>query len=171
MATNATSIDSELTSLRYAVESTPCVLPAAPKWQEVGLRSYSGDFGQTIESVSNKIIGGGRSSIKGRPTRKTVAAGFEIALQQYNLQPLLPGFFYAYAKEAGTTDPLRTSSTDAKVTGVAADGYDGTGFTAANKFVKPGNSQLLVFARGFALSANNGLKRVTAVSALSLIHI
>ena len=168
MATNATSIDSELTSLRYAVESTPCVLPTAPKWQEVGLRSYSGDFGQTIESVSNKIIGGGRSSIKGRPTRKTVAAGFEIALQQYNLQPLLPGFFYAYAKEAGTTDPLRTSSTDAKVTGVAADGYDGTGFTAANKFVKPGNSQLLVFARGFALSANNGLKRVTAVTATKL---
>ena len=121
MATNATSIDSELTSLRYAVESTPCVLPAAPKWQEVGLRSYSGDFGQTIESVSNKIIGGGRSSIKGRPTRKTVAAGFEIALQQYNLQPLLPGFFYAYGKEAGTTDPLRTASTDAKVTAVATD--------------------------------------------------
>ena len=169
MGTPVTSIDSELTSLRVSVEATSCMLPATGIiWQELGVRSYPGDFGQVITSASNKIIGGGRSSIKGRPITADVSAGFEIALQQYNLQPFLPAFFFAYAKESGQTDPLRAGTSPAKVTGVLADGFTGTGFTVANKFEKPPNSQLLVLARGFALPANNGLKRVTAVTATKL---
>ena len=169
-------IDSSCTRFAFAREDHGRIgvlyQPAGPgsdNWFTLSPLSY-GDFGATIESVSDEPIGSGRAPLKGSPVRKTVNCSFEISLRQRNVQRLFPGFFYTLAHEAGTTDAFyrTTGTTDTELTSITATTFVGRNFTANNGWGVPAGGSLLVVGQGFSEPNNNGLHVVTGVSATAL---
>ena len=160
-------ISSDCTSLSYTIEESITKLPANPVWKLVSPTSYSGEFGANVEYMVDEPIGSGRSTKKGIPVNKTVPAGFESSVRQEWLQPFLPGFFFNHAIETPNTNTFNRTSSSATLTGVTATAYTGTGFTAANGFSSATDSQLL-YASGFAIEGNNGLKQAGTIQAASI---
>lgn len=146
-------IDSNITGLRYAVESSLGVLPAAASqfWFPFEPNSYS-DFGGQITTVARNPINPSRQRKKGVVTDLDASGGFNTDLTQTNLRDILQGFMFA---------DLRTkqSFTGAQTVTAASDTYGATGihtgFFAGD----------LILASGFTNTANNGLKNVTAAAA------
>lgn len=139
-------IDSNVTGLRYAEEDSIGVLPGSPVWYPLEPNSYK-DFGGQIARVARNPINDGRQLKKGVTTDLDASGGFLMDVTYENLQDILQGFFFA---------DLRTKA-ELSVATVDGSGNDyepasgGTGYQAGD----------LLFAKGFANAANNGLKLVT----------
>ncbi|CAA2409753.1 Phage Major Tail tube protein [Xanthomonas phage Suba] len=159
-------IDGGLTGLRIAEEVCLKELPTQaidgfdPTWHTREPNSYS-DFGGDVTLVAREIIDPSRQNKKGRPTDLDASGGWNEDLTQSNIGWLAQGFFFANAREAGSTDPFDptkkiaiTAVTSADKRYAAASGLDA--IFAEGQLVK---------ASGFASASNNGLKRVTAVAA------
>lgn len=160
------TIDSNVTSLRYAEEISYKTVDGTVSWIPLEPNSYS-DFGGQISTVARNPISESRQRKKGVTTDLDASAGFNTDLTQSNLQDILQGFFWADLREKPTNAPNNG-------TPFTIDNVDGTGedyetvagdFTAAPAGFLVGD---LIFAANFGDPANNGLKRVTAVAALSL---
>ena len=156
-------IDSACTSVSFAVEYSIGQLPTSGvKWYPLAVNSY-GEFGATIESVSDEPIGSGRAPLKGSPVRKTVSAGFEVSLRQRNIQRFLPGFVYNLGTERGTTDEFYIRSVGSTVlSSVQATTFTCVDCTVAKGWDIPAGGSLLVVGQGFRSEKNNGLHVVTA---------
>ena len=156
-------IDSACTSVSFAVEYSIGQLPdSGVKWYPLAVNSY-GEFGATIESVSDEPIGSGRAPLKGSPVRKTVSAGFEVSLRQRNVQRFLPGFVYNLGTERGTTDEFYIRSVGSTVlSSVQATTFTCVDCTVAKGWDIPAGGSLLVVGQGFRSQKNNGLHVVTA---------
>lgn len=176
-------IDSNVTGLRFAEESAAIkVLPTAPAnqiWYPLEPNEYN-DFGGQVSTVARSPINPARQRKKGGAVDLDASGGFQSDLTQENLQRLMQGFMFADFREkantngfgreatynaAGAVDVASTKITISNVDGTTED-YDTAGdFTAGSQPFRVGD---LIFARGFTNTANNGLKRATAVAATAI---
>jgi hypothetical protein len=152
-------VDANFTGLRYAkeVQGQPGVLPGeegnggVAVWQELEPNSYS-DFGAEVTTTARSPITAGRQKKKGRVTDLDASGGFQIDFTGNNMVDLLDTFMFADWRAAPTRTQIEsvTAATDryTKV-GAFADGYE------------VGD---LIFASGFVVPANNGLKSVAGVN-------
>lgn len=174
-------INSNFTALNWAEEAGPKVLPtAAQVWYPGEPNSYS-DFGGQVETIARNPINPSRQRKKGSAVDLEASAGYETDLTQENLQRQLRGFMFANYREKPDTQSFNSEvvyASDGTVATAADpiiitnvdgtnDEYDNTGddFTASPGGFLVGD---LVLASGFTNAANNGLKRVTSVAALTL---
>lgn len=151
-------IDSNVTGLRYAWEECLKQLPASPVWHALEPNSYN-DFGATINTVARNPINPSRQRKKGTTVGVDATGGFNQDLTFNNTTDLLQGFFFAGAREKATTQPM--NGTAITITGATA--ADDTYAAAAGLDVFEAGD--IVLASGFAITANNGLKTVTAADA------
>lgn len=153
MAANA-KIDSNVTGLRFAEEASFGVLPTspAPTWYALEPNSYN-DFGGEISTVARNPINAGRQRKKGVTTDLDASGGFEQDITQTNVQRLMQGFMFADLRK-------KAEKTVATLSGspVAYQVTSGTDFKVGD----------LLFAKDFELTANNGLKKVTAAASGSV---
>src|SRR5579859_2734571 len=160
-------LDSNITGLRFAEESTIGVLPAAAKqvWYPLEPNSYN-DFGAQTKTVARMPINPSRQLRKGVLTDLDPAAGFTNDLTQDGLNRMLQGFFVANFREDFDTNSFNnpTSAVSLVVNashkyelayGDTGDDGDGLADLVAND---------LISFTGFAKNANNGLKLVSSVS-------
>jgi len=153
-------VDANFTGLRYAkeVQGQPGVLPGeegnggAPIWHEIEPNSYS-DFGAEITTTARSPITAGRQKKKGRVTDLDASGGFQIDFTGNNMVGLLDTFMFADWRTAATRD--RFESVTAATDRYTKTGAFGSGFAAGD----------LIFASGFVIDANNGLKSVVGVNA------
>ena len=153
-------VDANFTGLRYAkeVQGQPGVLPGeegnggVAVWQELEPNSYS-DFGAEVTTTARSPITAGRQKKKGRVTDLDASGGFQIDFTGNNMVDLLDTFMFA---------DWRSTPTRTQIEGVVAatDRYMKTGAFGAGYAVGD-----LIFASGFAVPANNGLKSVVGVNA------
>ena len=140
-------VDSNITSLRYALEASLGTLPTTPIWEPVEPNSYA-DFGGSVTTVPRNPINPSRQRRKGVVTDLDVSGGYTSDVTFENMQALLPGYLFADKRE----------KTNQPVTAVAAAGTyaiaDTAGFVIGS----------LIWAEGFSNSANNGFYRVTGVA-------
>lgn len=157
----ANKIDSNVTSFSIAEESSLGVLPGSPFWLGVNVNSYS-DLGAGVEKVARAPIDGTRQNSKGSVAKISSSGGIAVDLTRETLSRLFQGFMFADA-----TDPFSTwprNGTKINITSVAASTgvYNAasglTGFIVNN----------LVLCTGFNNPANNGVYKVTAVTATAL---
>lgn len=162
MAT-VSKIDSNVSGLRVAKESTIGVLPGTPVWYPLEPNSY-GDFGGNITTVARETINDARSRQKGVTTDVEASGNFEADLTQDSLQHLWEGLFYAgYAKKA---ERFNNHTADSVITLVDATTQDFT-FTTGDVF-RAGD---LVFASGFTNAGNNGLHLANTVSGATSLSV
>lgn len=173
--TGVSKIDSNATGLRFTEEAAVCVLSDLPVWYELEPNSYS-DFGGQVTTAARSPINAGRQRKKGTPVDLDASGGYQQDLTQENFQRLLRSFFFANYTEKTDTDSF---------TQEPIYNPDGTQATASTKItitaIDDGNDEYdaasgldsflvnhLVFARGFPVNANNGLKTVTSAAATAL---
>lgn len=138
------------TALSYAIEQTIGVLPGAPVWHELEPNSI-GTFGATISTVARSPISKNRQRRKGTTTDLDSAVDWEGDLTLSHFTDFAEAFCFSVA-------------VNQNLNFVGGDGT-ATGYTVAalvsaqsNKlhFNATGNTSL-VFARGYAVAANNGI--------------
>lgn len=156
----ANKIDSNVSGLRYAEESSLGVLPGTPTWFQLEPNSYK-DFGGKISTTARNPISASRQRKKGVVTDLEANGGFNQDLTFGNTFRLLQSFFFAAAREKFNTQPLNGNAV--AVTSVTASSKI---FAAASGFSFLVNS--LVFASGFNNATNNGLKVAAAATATAL---
>jgi len=153
----ANKIDSNITGLRYAEEVSLRTLPASPIFYPLEPNSYS-DFGGQISTIARNPINPSRQRKKGVTTDLDASGGFNQDLTINNTTRLLQGFFFADIRQKKSTQPMNgtavpiTAVTGSSKTFAAASGL--AGFLAGQ----------LVLAKGFGVTANNGLKQVGTAS-------
>lgn len=154
--------DSNTTSLHFAEEATPGVLPGSPVWYALEPNSYS-DFGSSIKTTTRSPITATRQKKKGGVSDLDAVGGFGHDFTQTNLQRLLQGFVYADALEKPDTKPF--NGTAVTLTAIATSDDSFAAASGLDVFL-PGH---LVLSSGCALSANNGLKTVVSAIATKVV--
>lgn len=150
----ANKIDSNLTGLRYAAESAIGVLPATGViWNPLEPNSY-GDFGGTNTMLARAPINPSRQRQKGVVTDRESSSSFESDLTLDNMYDLLQGFFFAL---------WRKKDTD------AVSAVTGASYTVTTPQGSDWRAGDLVFGKGHAIAANNGLKLATASTATTVV--
>jgi hypothetical protein len=153
----ANKIDSNITGLRYTPEASLGVLPGSPVWTPLEPNGY-GDFGGQLTTMAREPISPSRQRKKGVVTDLDASAGFSTDLTQDNLTELLAGFMFAAwrlkARFGGSGGITAVDGSTEEYQ--AASGLDA--FAVGD----------LLLASGFTNDANNGLKRVTSVTATDL---
>lgn len=160
----ANKIDSNVTGLRFAEESSLKTLPGSPVWYPLEPNSYS-DFGGQIATVARNPINPSRQRKKGVTTDLDASGGFNQDLTFNNTTRLLQGFFFADIREKKTTAPMNASAT--AITGVTGATKTYAAATGLLGFL----ASHLVMASGFGVTANNGLKSVASASTASAVVI
>jgi hypothetical protein len=139
-------IDSNETSLAYSEENGIGVAAVSPIWHGLEPNTYA-NMGGKLTLLARRPINSSRQRKKGEITDLTAAAAFNQDFTLKNTQDILQGYMFADFRQKATVAP----------TGCGAAGYavvSEAGFTTGS----------LIFVTGFALAANNGFKRVTAVA-------
>lgn len=153
--TAATGQDSNLSSVRYAVESTIGVLPGSPVWNLMEPNSEP-EFGVKLETVERDPIRSDRMSLKGSIVDRVAGVQIEQDFIVDNQPELMQGFMFA---------PLGIKAESTAITGVTA--VDDTFAAASGLDAFAAND--LVFASGFTNPANNGLHLVSSATATTLV--
>ena len=151
------SIDSNVTGLRYALEDSLGVVSGDEIWIPLEPNSYN-DFGGNFVKVARNPINDSRQRKKGVVVGLDAVGGFVTDLTQVNMQDILQGFMFADFRnkvEFGGAGEITN------VDGVTEDYDAASGLDA----FQAGD---LVFAAGFTNTENNGLKTVTAAAATAL---
>lgn len=151
-------IDSNSTGLRIAEEEPGSigVLPVTPVWIPFEPNSYA-DFGGNVGTVARRPIEPGRQLRKGTAVSLDASGGFNIDLTQDNMTDFLQGLMFADIEEPESFSAV----TNVDGTANEYDAASGLAFLVGD----------LIWATGFADAANNGLKRVTSVTAATNIGV
>ena len=155
--TKVLKIDSSSVGLYMAKEQSINVLPSTPVWQQLE-PSEIGDVGGETTQTSRTIIRPDRQNSRGAITDLSASADFTQELSQNNALELFQGFCFAQAHEPFTTKPLNSAGTTVSC---SADTYTLTDATFDTSSV---GADSLIYAHGFTVSANNGLKTVDTVA-------
>lgn len=148
-------IDSNVTGLRIAEETSIGTLPGTPDWIPFEPNGYN-DFGGQLSLVARNPINPDRQRKKGVITDLDASGGFTIDLTQTNLQDIMQGFMFAdFRAKTEFTGFTNVDGTNEDFE--AASGLDD--FAAGD----------LVFGTGFSETANNGLHLVSSAAAASLV--
>ena len=158
-------VNTNNTSLRYAIESSTGVLPASPAWRIAEFNSI-GAYGATITTTVRRPISQDRGRKKGTVTDLESTAEFETDLTVDALTDFAEGFVFAeYANKefdlkasSGTVPPPAASSSVYTIDAATALLAGKIQFTASQYAT-------LVFAKGYTNAGNNGLKPITADTA------
>lgn len=142
---------SNQTGLRVAEEVTPQVLPGSPVWMPAEPNSYD-DFGGEIKTVARAPIAADRQLRKGTVTDEDASVGYQTDFTTKSLISTIQGFMFANWRKKTELTP----------SAVAAGSYT----VPANGTNFPANS--LVFAEGYTIPGNNGMKLVTASTATAV---
>lgn len=145
-------IDSNVTGLRYAEETSLGILPGNPTWYPLEPNSYA-DLGGEFTLLARNPINAGRQRQKGVTVDLDAAGGFnQDFVMSEDFIRILQGFFFADIREKDYVTAITA------VVGSSSDWY-----AKSNSFgaARVGD---LYFAKGFGIAANNGLKLVDAVS-------
>ena len=152
------SIDSNVTGLRIAEETSLGVLPGSPEWVQYEPNSY-GDTGAEISTVARNPINDSRQRSKGVVTDLDSNLAFTTDMTQTNLQSVLQGFMFADFREKGT-EIVTAVDIDAS----NPDEYEvasTTGFQVGD----------LIQGQNFTNAANNAINAVTAVVADTSVEV
>lgn len=164
----ADKVDSNITGLRFAEEASLKVLPGTAGvdavWWPLEPNSYK-DFGGQTATVARNPINPSRQRKKGVTTDLDASGGFVQDLTTNNSTRLLQGFFFADAREKKNTAPL--SGAAIPLTSAVASTKKYGAASGMGTFI----SGALVYASGFGVAANNGLKTLSAVSATDVTTI
>jgi len=156
-------IDSNSTGLRFCEEASLGVLPAAAAqlWYPAEPNSYS-DFGGQVKTLARRPINASRQNQKGVIVDLDASGGYNTDVTKTNTLRLLRGFFFAAMREPYDSYAIEDSSpvVDIAVDGTAND-YESAAFGLGGEVI----ANHLLFASGFAIAANNGLKVVDALVA------
>ena len=153
-----TKIDSNVTGLAFAEETTPKVLPGSPTWYALEPNSYN-EFGGEISSVARAPINVSRQRKRGTTTDLDVSGGFNHDITQNNLTRLFQGFMFANYHEKADT----ASFGSAAVVITAVDGTNDQYEAASGLDVFRAGD--IILASGFTTAANNGIKVLDSVAA------
>lgn len=148
------------TTLAYAIESSPGVLPGSPTWKTLEPNNI-GKYGAEITTVARNPISALRQRRKGTVVDLDAASEHDADLTIASLVDFAEGFLYAAATNADLTFVGRS--------------VNGTGFIipaataaqAAKLQFTSGGPISLVFAAGYQNAANNGMKPLTADTGLA----
>lgn len=155
-------IDSNITGLAFAEETTLKTLPGTPVWYGLEPNSYS-DFGGELSTVARAPIDPSRQNKKGTITDLDASGGFNIDFTKSNLTRLLQGFFFADARELPNTKALNAAAVT--LTGVAASSKTYAAASGLGAFT----ALQLIYASGFSNATNNGLKTVASSTAGTVV--
>ena len=161
--------DSSLTGLRYCVETSLGVLPAAASqiWYPAEPNTYS-DFGGTIKTIARQPINVSRQNHKGVTADVDAAAGYNTDMTATNLLRLMQGFMFADAREPYDSQSLNAAAiADIAVTNSSHE-YTSAAFGLTGKHMLV-NSMILV--SGSANAVSNGLKIVSTITADTTIIV
>jgi len=151
-------------SLRYAIESSVGTLPGTPLWQVLEPNSV-GNYGASITTVPRNPISNTRQQRKGSVVDLESAVEFETDMTKDSLLDFIEGFMFA---SRTNTDEIPTIQAGSDYDTLAATGSDTFTHSALGAALAAGT---LVFARGFANSANNGLFEVDALSTTTVTEL
>jgi len=144
-------IDSNITGLAFAQETSLGVLGGSPTWHRLEPNSYS-DFGAEIKTVVPNPINPSRQRKKGTVVDLDASGGFNHNWNFFNLQNLLQGAMFASIREKGRE----------AVTGVDIDTSNPDEYEVASTAGFFVNS--LVKGFNFSNVENNAVNVVTAVT-------
>ena len=147
------------TNLSVTKETTLGVLPGSPIWEILEPNSYSA-FGADITTVARSPISQNRQRRKGTVTDLDSAVEFEGDLTLSHFVQFAEGFVFVNA----TNNDLSFAAADTTGTGYTVTALDATQGGKLQYAAATGPISLL-FARGYALDANNGLKELSADAA------
>lgn len=150
-----TTIDSNLTGLRYVEEDCPAQLPASPVWKPLEPNSYS-DFSAEYTSVMRETINPSRQRQKGTIADLDATFGINHDVTTDNMNDLLQGFFFASAREHAATSNV-SNKPNTTINAVVVDGIT----LAANVGFSVGD---IVKLDGFLNSANNSLAVISTIT-------
>lgn len=157
-------IDSNITGLRFAEESSLKTLPGTPIWYPLEPNSYS-DFGGQITTVARNPINSSRQRKKGVTTDLDASGGFNQDLTLTNMTRLLQAFMFADIREKKKTNGMNavadTISAVTSGTKTFTLSAGGTGFIANH----------LVKATDFGTAANNGVFTVASSTATTVVTV
>jgi hypothetical protein len=128
-----------------------------PTWYELEPNSYA-DMGGAVTTTARKPINASRQSKKGVITDLNAGGGFNEDFTKSNFNRRLQGFLFADMREKVTTKPMNSDAT--VITAAVASNDTYTAASGLSKF----RVGMLVLVTGFATAANNGVKRITAVT-------
>ncbi len=154
MVAEVNKISSTEAALILAEESSIGTLPATPVYFEVPVVSYDSGTGVTLTLESERLISERRRR-RGAITAEDVAGGFLVNFKPTILYKLIPWIMLSNFN----ANPAKGTVFDSTGLAATADSFD-TGADAATAGWQVGH---LVYAENFALTANNGLKTVTAI--------
>lgn len=157
-------IDSNVTGLRFAEETSLEVLPGSPIWYPLEPNGYK-DFGSDIKTISRSPINPSRQRKKGVVTDLDASGGFTQDMTQTNLTRLMQGFFFAAIREKTTTLPM--NGTAVPLTGIVASTKTYSAASGLGSFL----AGSLVKASGFTNAANNGLKKVASKTSTTVVVV
>lgn len=158
----ANTIDSNVTGLRFAEETTLGTLPGSPVWYPLEPNGYD-DFGGETKLMARNPINPSRQRKKGVITDLDAKGGFAQDLTQSNSIRLMQGFFFADLREKLSNIPM--NGVAVAITAVVAS-------TKTISIASTGASYLasdLVLASGFDEAGNNGLKTVASSTASTVV--
>lgn len=153
MSAGNNAVDSNVTGLYFAEETlgSPKQLPGTPVWYPAEPNSY-GEFGAQTKTVKREPINASRQKRKGAVVGLDVAAGFNLDFTSKVPYIMMQGFMFA---DWRAKDNLLPSAVSATQYTVAAGG---AAFLAND----------LLYAEGFNVAGNNGLKVPTASTATTV---
>jgi hypothetical protein len=149
--------------LAVAREATPGVLPGSPTWLGIEPNNISA-FGTDITKVARTPISISRQRRKGSATDSDSSVEFTADFTLSHLRDFIEGFCFSRLIGPDVLVPSAVASGGYTVAAVSAGtaGHFTYGSTAAKS---------LIFARGWGISGNNGLKPISGAVATSAVLI
>lgn len=140
-----------------AVEASIGVLPATPLWIKLEPNDV-GDFGAETTTTPRNPISNTRQQRKGSVTDLDASVSFDGDLTKHHMLTFYEGFAFARASNPGAIVRVQAGSNYQSLESTAADTFTHDALASA---IPAGT---LLFSRGFAAAANNGLFEVAAGS-------